>query len=217
MKTTLILLSFLTISPALASGWYCQEVASSWLEQGVTLQSCGIGYGSDENEARLDAFNNAKKEFENVCNKDTNCANNVVNIDPQRTSCDRKDDKVICHRLVNYHITKIKRQESSAPNPELKVIEIKTVVTETPTIINNTNHIVVHEHYNTYKNATFKGDEFKAYKTYVRTVNGVSIYETNSRSYQGIHLDNPSESEIASAVKRGSSSGGMPVIYIHRN
>ena len=214
MKATIILLSMFMLSSAYAGGWYCEEVSSEWMEKGALLQSCGIGYGANENDARLDAFNNARKEFDNICNKDTSCSNNVVNIEPMRTSCDKEGDRVVCHRLIYYHITDKKRiaqQESREPT----VIEIRT--TEKPTVVNNTNHITVNKHYNTIKKATFTGGKPKKYRTYLRTVNGVSIYETNSRSYQGIHLDNPSESALASAVKRGGSSGGMSHIYIHRN
>ena len=216
MKTAILLLSMFVFSSAYASGWYCEEVSSAWMEKGVLLQSCGIGYGADENEARLDAFNNARKEFENICNKDTNCASNVVNIDPQRTSCNRKEGKVVCHRLIYYHITAKRRIErTKAWEPD--VIEIKRI--EKPTVVNNhnTNHITVHKHYNTIKKATFKGKEYSPYKTYLRTVKGVSIYETNSRSYQGMHLYNPSEAEIQRSIKIGSRSGGMPRLYIHRD
>ncbi len=216
MKTTLLLLAIFMLSPTLASAWYCEKVSSEWMEKGITLQSCGIGYGEDENAARLDAFNNAKKEFENVCNEDSSCSNNIVNIDPQRTTCDKAAKGFVCHRLVYYHITDKKRQVVTKPS-EPTVIEIKTV--EQPTVINenNTNHIVIHKHYNTIKQATFQGKEFKPYRTYLRNVNGVSIYETNSRQYTGVHLVNPSDSEIDRAIKRGSTSGGMNAIYIHRN
>jgi len=214
MRLTIVIFMLLMVNTAFGSGWYCEEVASEWMEKGVLLQSCGIGYGSDENAARLDAFNNARKEFENICNGDTNCANNIVNVDPQRTSCDKKDDSFVCHRLFYYHITEKKRYVQ-APIREPKVIEIKT--TEKPTIVNNTNHITVHKHFNTIKKAVFKEGKYKKYKTFLRSANGVSIYETNSHEYQGIHLTNPSEAAISRAVKRGSSSGGMPRIYIHRN
>jgi len=214
MKTAIILICLFTFSPVFASGWYCEDVSSAWMEKGVLLQSCGIGYGDNENSARLDAFNNARKEFDNICNSNTSCANNVVNIDPQRTSCDKKDGKVICHRLIYYHITKKKRREQ-VKSWEPEVIEIKTV--EKPTVIKNTNHITIHKHYNTIEKATFKGKEFREYRTYLRTVKGVSIYETNSRKYQGVHLYNPSESEISRSIKIGSTSGGMNRIYIHRN
>lgn len=214
MKTIIILLSLLILSPAYAE-WYCEKVASAWMEKGVMLQACGIGYGKDENDARLDAFNNAKKEFENICNADTNCANNVINIDPQRTACDKTEEGYTCHRLVYYHITEKKREVASVAPKEPTVIEVRT--TEKQTVVNNTNNIVVHQHYNTVKQATFVGSKYEKFNNYLRTVNGVSIYETNTREQQGYHLNNPSESELNSAIKAASSSGGMKRIYIHRN
>ena len=215
MKILIIFLSFFAFTQVFALEWYCNEVASEWMEKGVTLQACGIGSGVDENTARLDAFNNAQKEFENICNKDTNCANNVINIDPQRTTCDKKNGQIVCHRLIYYHITDKKRQVVTK-SWEPDVIEIKTV--EKPTVINNTYHTTVHQHYSTIKaNKNQVNNKPQEYRNYIKSVNGVSIYETNSRKYQGTHLDNPSESEINAAIKRGSRSGGMNRIYIHRN
>ena len=194
--------------------WFCKEVSSSWMERGVILQACGIGYGDDENSARLNAFDNAQKEFEKVCNKDSVCSTKVVNIDPQRTTCSNKEGLIICHRLFYYYISNKDRVSHNTWEPT--VIEIKRV--EKPIVNNNYNtyKTTVHQHYNSYPNAKLKVEKPRKYRQYIRTVKGVSIYETNDSSYTGVHLYNPTESEINRAINIGSTSGGMSRIYIHR-
>ncbi len=208
MKVIIVLLTFIPYTLVFASGWYCEEVASSWMQKGTILQSCGIGYGKDENLARLDAYANARKEFDNICNEHTACSNKIVNVDPQRTSCTKNKDGFICHRLFYFYIANKNREIASNP-----------VKLNRGPIIHNTNHVTVHQHqhYQTIQKTVSILKKNKKYRTFIRSVKGVSIYSTNSRRYQGIHLTNPSESEINRAIKRGSSSGGMPRVYIHRN
>src|ERR1022692_4873379 len=117
MKKILLML-LLQLPNAYAGGWYCNQVASEWVEEGKVLRACGIGKGDDENTARQDASNSARKEFDLICNKDTSCSNKVINIDPQRTECSEDDDGFTCHRLFNYHITDRERHDNYvAPTP----------------------------------------------------------------------------------------------------
>ena len=141
MKTLLLIsILFSSLSYAAGEGWYCEKVASAWLEQGRILSACGIGTGEDENEARLDAYLNAKKEFEAVCNKDTTCANKVVNIDPKRTDCVQKGGQFVCHRLFNYYITDTERKPAlpeKGPEQEVKRITTKVIHEKTEYTTNN--------------------------------------------------------------------------------
>jgi hypothetical protein len=223
---TLFCLIFLLPNITHAQGWYCDQVASAWVEEGKILSTCGYGTGSDENMAKTVAFENAKVEFKKVCGKETSCANRVVNIDPQRSDCKKTEDGVECKRLFYFHITSEYREvkEPEAPKPAPVIKNYNT------TNVNNISH--QHEHFNTYNvtqqplkviNQIIPVDKDKdprakisPFRNYIRTVGNISIYETNSMSYQGIYLKNPSESEIDQAIKR-ASRGGMNRIYILRN
>jgi len=183
-------------------GWYCDQVASEWLDKGKILQSCGIGIGADENEARLMAFNNARKEFDLVCNRDTTCANRVVNIDPYRSACNPTKDGFICHRLFYYYITSEERK------PVAKEEVIKQEVRTIETRVTNIYHpVIIREIIRDGKKVD------NSYRNLIRMSGRVSVYSTNSRKYQGVYLKNPSESEIESAIRRNQSSG-QSAIYI---
>ena len=129
-----LLLLVLLVTNSYAS-WYCKDVASEWMQRGKILSACGIGKGIDENAARLDAYNNARKEFNLICSKDTFCSTKVANIDRQRTECLPTENGFTCHRLFYYHITDQDRKPADAPPKEI----IKEVVREkTNTIIQKT-------------------------------------------------------------------------------
>jgi hypothetical protein len=218
MKNLIVLL--LLSNNAYATGWYCQSVASEWVEEGKTLRACGIGKGGDENTARQDASNNARKEFDLVCNKDTLCANKAINIDPQRSECTEDDEGFTCHRMFNYHITNEERKREAVivtpavrynEDDEPAVVEKKIEVRHFRNVTNNnTNYITVQPVIQTIvKSNSVKGKD--SYRTFIRSVNGVTIYSTNSRQYQGVYLTNPSDSEIERATKRG----GLNAVYLY--
>ena len=196
------------------SSWYCNQVASEWVEHGKTLSACGVGYGKDENEARINAFENAKKEFNNVCGKETSCAGRMVNIDPQKSDCGGKEDGFTCRRLFYFHITDQYATPEEAPivvaPAEPKIIKEKTEINNIHneyTIINQPTKIIP------------RGMAGGNYKQYVRSVGNVQIYETNNRDNHvpGAYLKNPSETDLNHAIKRASRSGAMNRIYIIRD
>lgn len=195
----LLLLVTLSFTDALAEGWYCAEVASEWLERGKILQACGIGKGADENTARLDAFNNARKEFELVCNKDTTCSNRVINIEPQRSDCIFKANGFICNRLFYYHISDLERRPTVQEEPKQEVKQITNIyytIKQEVRVMNSDN----------------KKTE-APYRTLIRTSGRVNVYSTNSRQYQGSYLVNPTPEELESAIRRGNQ-GSITAIYI---
>jgi hypothetical protein len=68
---------------------------------GHEIQSCGIGYGSNEDDARSKAFDSAKNEFDRICKASSECAGKSVTVTPQRTSCDLdKSKKFKCYRMI---------------------------------------------------------------------------------------------------------------------
>lgn len=127
MKYLLFILCFST--SGYAADWYCREVASQWAEKGKVLAVCGIGSGSSEDAARLNAYNSAQKEFSGVCHRNTTCGTRVVNVDPQRSQCDLKKGVFVCYRLFYYHITSQERKD-------VNVLNVKV-------------YNQVHNHYNT--------------------------------------------------------------------
>lgn len=81
--------------------WLCTEEASQ--RRGATIESCGVGVGQNEQEAREDAFTGAEHEFNRICKSSADCDSNKVIITPKRTSCEQKPDGLfICHRLLEY-------------------------------------------------------------------------------------------------------------------
>lgn len=198
------------------SEWYCNQVASEWLEKGRTLSSCGVGYGKNEDEARVDAFESAKKEFNIVCGKETACAGRVINIDPQKSDCSSEDGKFTCRRLFYFHVTDEFRTVEETPIVVAPTTPVPTTI-EKKTEINN-----IHNNYTIINQPTqvvprgVAGGVVK-YKQFVRSAGPVKIYETNHRGNQGIYLTNPSDTDLERAIKRASRAGSMNHIYILRN
>ena len=84
-----------------SESWLCTEEASQ--RRGDQILSCGIGKGSDENEARKNAFENSKAEFDRICSRSTDCRGHTVSIEPRRTSCvEKAGSGFICHRLLAF-------------------------------------------------------------------------------------------------------------------
>ena len=90
-------------SPACAGeNWLCKEESSQ--RRGNSVLSCGVGFGNDENQARLSAFDNSKTEFNRVCNSSTDCKGHEITTEPKRTSCEQEGTKYKCYRLIVYII-----------------------------------------------------------------------------------------------------------------
>jgi hypothetical protein len=108
---TLILLALIPF-PAFAADWLCGQEASQ--RRGSSILACGIGTGSDENEARSKAFDAAKTEFGKVCQSSDDCRGHEITVEPARTSCEMTDGKMTCHRLLTFTIGKKGDREISA-------------------------------------------------------------------------------------------------------
>lgn len=98
--------SIIILESSLALGaekdsWLCTEEASQ--RRGSNIESCGVGVGQNEQEAREDAFTGAEHEFNRICRSSADCNSNKVIITPRRTSCEQKPDGLfVCHRLLEY-------------------------------------------------------------------------------------------------------------------
>lgn len=107
MKTYIQILGLFFLSLAQAeTTWLCKE-ESSRRQGDDTVLACGIGIASDENEARLQAFDNAKLEFDKLCKASDDCQGRPVSIEPKRTTCEQDSDQIFkCYRLLAFTITK---------------------------------------------------------------------------------------------------------------
>ena len=220
MKVLYALILFLPLKAN--AGWYCNQVASAWLEEGRILSTCGIGYGKDEEEARVNAFESAKREFRSVCSEATSCANKVFNIDPQKSECSF-DGKFTCRRLFYFHISNDVAPKKDVPPPKviIRTVEIPTPVPVTTVVEVPTTHNInnIQNHYTIIQQPQAPRGvlAFPKFRQFIRSVGPVKIYSTNSREYHGVYLFNPSESDIETAIIRSSKSGRSDNIYIYSN
>jgi hypothetical protein len=111
MKITFIFALF-ALSSFAGPNWYCTEVASE--RSGDLIRACGVGEGRDENEARARAFENAKKEFANICRASDDCKTKKVSVNPQRSECSLEaNGRFKCRRLIEVIVS----EEDRAPDP----------------------------------------------------------------------------------------------------
>lgn len=103
----IILGLFFSVNASAIDSWLCLEESSQ--REGNTIRSCGIGSGKDENAARLDALDNAKEEFNRICDSSSDCKNHEVRAIPQRTTCERDSGQYRCYRLIVYAIGDVKQ------------------------------------------------------------------------------------------------------------
>lgn len=97
------LLTVVVAAPAGASdNWFCSEASSQRV--GNEIQACGTGISPDESEARLRAFDNAKEEFERICEASADCQGHRAIADPRRTTCETEQSVFHCRRLVAFTI-----------------------------------------------------------------------------------------------------------------
>jgi len=128
-----ILIFILGTMAAASDQWLCTEAASQ--RYGNVISSCGIGVGNDENSARLAAFDNAKIEFQRICENSDDCRDHQINIEPKRTACQDKGGHYKCYRMVEFSIkdekpiTPIAALKASLPQTtkasEQKIAKIK--------------------------------------------------------------------------------------------
>ena len=104
---TLLLLFWST--DAWTSDWLCTEESSQ--RSGNEVQSCGVGIAATEDQARIKAFDNARIEFNRICQASDDCRGHQVSVKPRRTSCAANDQGIKCYRLLEFTINQ------DRPNP----------------------------------------------------------------------------------------------------
>lgn len=102
MKHLIWILAILASNIALADDWLCTSESSQ--KRDSTILACGIGRAPDENGARSQAFENAKKEFDRICMTSDDCRGHRINVTPNRTACDQSNGSVVCRRLISFEI-----------------------------------------------------------------------------------------------------------------
>lgn len=125
----ILILSFIGID---ANAWYCQEVASERVAKD-TIRSCGVGIAATENQARLNAFDNAREEFKRIASASSDINQKSVVINPQRTSCDKIDGQYKCYRLLvftfengsSHPVNVANRSIAATPTKESTIQKIK--------------------------------------------------------------------------------------------
>lgn len=112
-----IILSLLVYSNSHAS-WLCREASS--LAENDYFYSCGVASSDSLNDARRNALNNAKEEFNTFCDESYNCKNNEYIITPLRTDCTKKSNVFTCYRGIQYRLLDKKREHSTMSLFQLK-------------------------------------------------------------------------------------------------
>lgn len=108
---TNLILALISMSIAQADDWLCTSEASQ--KRDTTILACGIGNAGDENGARAQAFENAKKEFDRICTLSDDCRGRKINVVPNRTACEQKANIVTCRRLLSFQIGE---EDANAPH-----------------------------------------------------------------------------------------------------
>lgn len=104
MRYVFGILMFVSLS-AFAGDWFCEETASE--RQGNVIKTCGMGVGILEGTARFHGLNQARHEFQVICQLSTDCkeAKRII-VSPGRTSCKRweEDGLFHCARMLSFEI-----------------------------------------------------------------------------------------------------------------
>lgn len=117
------------LSSHAAGSWLCREAAS--LRNGDVINACGVGEGSNENEARSSARNAAFEELDSVCSRTPDCANFDYVITPLRTDCEKTATGYKCYRGIEATITKVRRDPSvPRDHGKSRIIPTKMVVVQ---------------------------------------------------------------------------------------
>lgn len=114
-----LILSLFSVAQA-SENWLCVTQASK--VQGTTVLACGVGSGKDEDQARTNAFNSAKLEFERICSASNDCEPKNYAVEPKRTTCDQDGSEWKCYRLLAYAFQSVRPSKDGKPsrNPKIK-------------------------------------------------------------------------------------------------
>lgn len=99
----------LSARPAAGGDWLCREAGS--VRSGDVIESCGVGEGDTEADARQAALLHAYRELETVCAISARCRPYELEVAPLRTECVTWDDgRRVCYRALRARITAMLRE-----------------------------------------------------------------------------------------------------------
>lgn len=108
MKNKLVVLPVIAwvliqiISMSVHAEWFCDTQSSE--RNGDQITTCGIGKSESEQDARNEAFDAAKNEFNKLCKSDAECRNKDAVITPKRTECTKSGESYKCVRALSFQI-----------------------------------------------------------------------------------------------------------------
>lgn len=99
----LVFVLFLAQNAYASENWLCTEAGIT--REGNTFISCGMGNGYSESTARDRAFYQAKHEFTQLCEIDSDCKKRKITVEPGRTSCEEiSKHNFQCYRLIRFTV-----------------------------------------------------------------------------------------------------------------
>ena len=136
MKLLIIFFTSLFVQSSHAA-WLCTEASS--LAENDYFYSCGVAVSPELYQARKQALNNAKDEFNSFCDESYNCKNNEYIITPLRTDCKKKNNQFTCYRGLQYRVLDKKREYSS-----MSIFQLKRSIIEKQRYIRKMNKKIDH-------------------------------------------------------------------------
>lgn len=91
----------------MADDWFCKSQAMS--RSGNVFYVCGVGLGSHDlpQQGRWEAYHDAQRNFETICDRSDDCKNKKITVEPKRTDCEVVDTVIDkCYQLLQITILK---------------------------------------------------------------------------------------------------------------
>lgn len=140
---TLLLGLFFTLSAHAETPWLCSEEASQ--KEDNVIRACGLASDPEESKARSQAFDEAKAEFNRVCQMSADCQGRKVNVKPLRTECERSKGLYNCRRLVAFTIDQKGPEDIRFYQPKIVPIEGNLTPSEKYLLLSSCKHCGPHD------------------------------------------------------------------------
>lgn len=102
INSAILILTLLSSSAGAEENWFCTDGTSRRV--GNELHVCGVAQSADEGSARIAALQNAKSEFDKLCDASSDCKGRAVTLDPARSDCEKQSAGFQCRRLIVFRI-----------------------------------------------------------------------------------------------------------------
>lgn len=90
-----------------ADDWFCKT--QTMAKQGNVYYVCGVGLGSHTlpQEGRWEAYHDAQRNFESICDKSAECRDHQINVEPKRTDCEVMNQVIDkCYQMIQVTVLK---------------------------------------------------------------------------------------------------------------